>query len=133
MWPLPGPRHTNLGQNLEIYPIGSPDPIRSILSATYQFVLAQIAASGDRLTPAVSRTISTTKLDAAQYFTIKTRWKKGQHLTWGMVGASVGWILDHLGEKAGYAVTVVFPISDSGYNNWWPYRFRQFSYWISEG
>lgn len=88
---------TNTTIGFVITDIGLADAQRSMLNATVNFVQAQLAASGDGQLP---QAVDPFFFDLNQgcYFYIASI--KGQHLTWGIMGAAVGWLYKHMGEQA---------------------------------
>lgn len=95
--------------NLYLDNIGLADAERSLLNATVNFVQAQLAASGDgQLPQAVDPFLF--DLNQGAYFYMAS--EKGQHLTWGILGATVGWLYKHMGEQAQYRYGAVINVAD---------------------
>ena len=92
------------------------------MNETYQFILQQIAASGDGQIP---QSRDPFKYDIEQGVYISMQSRPGQHLTWGIMGATVGWMLKHLGEQS-YAVEGYFQVYDSGWGDWAPIGYGSF-------
>lgn len=90
--------------------IGDSSEQRAVLNGTYNFILAQILASGDGQLPQAVDPFYY-DLNQGAYFTCQS--VKGQHLTWGILGAAAGWFLHHLGEEAHYRYGVTFSVHDA--------------------
>ena len=93
---VPGTQ-TTIGFTIDT--IGSADAQRSMLNATVNFVQAQLAASGDGQLP---QAVDPFLFDLNQGCYLYLTSVKGQHLTWGIMGATVGWLYKHMGEQAQY-------------------------------
>ena len=84
--------------------------MEAVLNGTYNFMQAQLAASGDGQLPQDVDPFYF-DLNKGAFFTCQS--VSGQHLTWGILGAATGWLLHHMGEQAAYRKGANFAIHDS--------------------
>ena len=83
--------------------------MEAVLNSTYQFVLRQILVSGDGQLPQDVDPFWY-DLNEGAYFECESF--PGQHLTWGILGATAGWLHHHLGEQAAYKTLTRFQVYD---------------------
>ena len=89
----------------------SPVAQRDVLNATYNFILAQITASGDGQLP---QDVDPFYYDQSHGVFFQAQSVKGEHLTWGILGAAAGFLLQHQ-AVSDYGLGGTFSVHDG---NW---------------
>ena len=85
---------------------------QALLNATKNFIQAQFAASGDGQLP---QDVDPFYYDLNDGCFFEAQSLPGEHLTWGILSTTLGWLYKHLGESAQYRSGASFGIRDSGW------------------
>lgn len=86
---------------------GPPVAIKAVLNGSYAFVRSQLLASGDGQLP---QNVDPFYYDLNNGAFVMCQSVPGQHLTWGILGAALGWLFHHLGEQSAYKTLSTFHI-----------------------
>ena len=82
---------------------------RNVINATINFLTQQLAASGDGQLP---QNVDPFTYDLEQGVYVQVNSTDGNHLTWGILGATMSWLNLHLSGYAAYRRGVKFHVWD---------------------